>query len=162
MRHFLHFIIITLLAFSVSAKPKKGVKIDVTLNPAGSFTINARLKGSLKKKGDIYFADKLVTKVSSFKTGVDLRDDHTKKKMNFKKFPSVTVTDIRAKKNKGIAKIKIFNKTKKIQFTYKDLNAKYAQAYFNISLKEFGIGGINYMGVGVEDTVKISATVKKK
>ena len=162
MKLLMKIFLILSLTFSLQAKPKKGVTINVTLNPAGSFQIKGRIKGNVSKKGDMYVADKLVTKVSSFKTGIDLRDDHTKKKMLFKKFPTVEVTNVKAKNNQGIAKIKIMNKVKPIKFKYKDIDAKYAQAQFVISLKEFGIGGINYMGVGVEDTVKINAVVKKK
>ncbi|MAE58273.1 MAG: hypothetical protein CME69_05290 [Halobacteriovorax sp.] len=162
MKTILKSLLILSLTLTVIAKPKKGVLIDISLNPAGSFQIKAKVKGSLKKKGDMLVADKLVTKVSTFKTGVDLRDDHTKKKMLYKKFPTVVVTDVKAKNNQGIAKIKIMNKMKEIKFRYKDLDKKYAQAVFKLSLKELGIGGINYMGIGVEDTVKVTATVKKK
>ncbi len=162
MRKINLLIISMLMAISVTASPKKGATVSVNLSPAGSFQIKAKIKGNLKKSGGFLIADKITAKVKSFKTGMDLRDDHTKKKLKYKKFPKVIVTNIRAKSGNGTANISIMKKVRKIKFKYKDINKKYAKAKFKLSLKNFGISGINYMGVGVDDIITISAIVKKK
>jgi len=162
MRKFTLLFVSLLLAVAVSAAPKKGALVEVNLSPAGSFQIKAKIKGSLKKSGSLLKASKLTASVKSFKTGMELRDQHTKKKLNYKKFPKIIVTGVKAKGGVGTAKISIMNRVQKIKFKYKDLSSKYARAKFKLSLKKFGISGINYMGVGVEDIITITAVVKKK
>ncbi|EQC50400.1 YceI family protein [Bacteriovorax sp. DB6_IX] len=162
MRKFNLLLLSLLLSFSVMAAPKKGAIVQVNLNPAGSFQIKAKIKGSLSKKGSMLTAKKLTASVKSFKTGMDLRDEHTKKKLNYKKFPKILVTDVKAKAGNGVAKITIMNKAQVVKFKYKDIDSKYATAKFQLSLKKFGISGINYMGVGVEDIITVTATLKKK
>lgn len=162
MRKFSLVILSLFLTFSVFAAPKKGAVVQVNLNPAGSFQIKAKIKGTLKKSGTMLTAKKLTASVKKFKTGMDLRDEHTKKKLQYKKFPKILVTNVKAKGGIGTAKITIMKRAQKIKFKYKDLDSKYARAKFKLSLKKFGISGINYMGVGVEDVITITATLKKK
>lgn len=155
------FFTLILLSFNISAA-REEVKVDVQLSPAGSFEIKAELKGSLTKDAQgMYQAKKLTVKVKEFETGMDLRNKHTKEKLEFKKYPSITVSDIKAKGGKGIGVIKIMKKKKKIQFSYKEIAGGLLQATFPLSLKDFGISGINYMGVGVKDKVTVTANIKK-
>ncbi|MBT3585743.1 MAG: YceI family protein [Halobacteriovoraceae bacterium] len=160
MKKILFTILLSLLLVPVSmAGPKKGVKVYVALSPAGSFEINARPKGKVKVKGDQISASKITVSVKRFKTGLDLRDEHTVKKMEPKKFPKVLVTNIKGKAGMGKAFIVIKGVKKKISFTYKKLSEKYYRATFKLHLKEFNFSGLKYMGVGVKDEVKIVATL---
>ena len=149
------------LSFSASAA-KKGIVIDVNLSPAGSFQIKTKLKGSVYEKGGIYHSKGLYSQVKRMETGMDLRDDHTKKKLEFTKYPNVEILKAQAKNGKGQAIIKIRSVKKKVSFVYKKISSKYIKAVFNISLKEFNFEGINYMGVGVQDKIKVTATVPVK
>lgn len=155
--------LIVLMVFSLSSfAASKGVIVDVNLSPAGSFQIKGKLKGSVTQKGDKFISESLYSPVKNFKTGMDLRDDHTKKKLEYKKFPKVEIIKAAGKDGKGQAIVQIRSIKKKVPFTYKKLDSKYIQAVFNLSLKDFKFEGINYMGVGVKDLIKVTATVPVK
>ncbi len=150
------------LSFSTFAKLKKQAIVEVKLNPVGSFEIKAKIRGSLIEKDGKYTSKKLQAKVKSFKTGVDLRDKHTRDKLNYKKYSHVVVSDLVASGGSGTAKIKVMNKVKSIKFKYKEIKNNFLEATFKLSLKSLGIKDINYLGVGVEDTISIRATIKPK
>lgn len=155
-------LLILLCVNFVLAAEKPGALISVELSPAGSFQIQSRVSGFLMQKDNMLVADKITASVSSFKTGMDLRDDHTKEKLNYKKYTQVEALNIKAQGGKGTAIIKIMDIQKPVSFTYSDVGENLAKAKFNISLKDYGIGGINFKGVGVEDKVEIEVTLKKK
>lgn len=149
-----------LISFNAFAA-KQGIKVDVQLSPAGSFEITtAKVSGKVKKTDTGYKAKKLSVKVKNFETGMDLRNKHTKEKLQSKKYPTISIRDIKAKNGKGVGTIKIMGKKKKIAFTYKEVASNLLEANFKLSLKNFGIEGISYMGVGVQDEVKVKATIK--
>jgi hypothetical protein len=164
MRTFIYssFIIPLFLISSLTfGATKKGVVISVELFPAGSFEITGKIMGSVKKKGDGFFAKKLSFKIPRLKTGLDLRDEHTIKHLSKKgKYKTVIVT-AEGKDGKGIGKIKVRGITKKFKFNY-EKDGKYLTAKFILNLKDFGFEEISYMGIGVEDKVEVSATVAVK
>lgn len=152
-------IILILLPFMCFASD---IKVSVTLNPTGSFEItSSRIIGSAKREGQNLKADKIMVNVNSFKTGLDLRDEHTKEKLQYKKFPSIKITNAKAANGKGSAEIEIMSIKKPITFTYTDKGSSIV-AKFPLNLKEFKIGGINYMGIGVGDTVQVVANLDVK
>mgnify|MGYP000185709291 CR=1 FL=1 len=154
-----------LIVFSLSVSSfaiKKGIIVDVNLSPAGSFQIKGKVKGSVTKQGEFFISKALYSPVKKFKTGMDLRDDHTKKKLQYKKFPKVSILKAKAKSGKGVALIQIRSVKKKVSFTYKVKNEKYIIANFALKLSDFKFEGINYMGVGVKNKIKITATVPIK
>jgi hypothetical protein len=154
-------LIIFSLSFGVFAA-KKGVTVDVNLSPAGSFQIKGKIKGSVTKNGDKFVSKDLYSPVKKFKTGMDLRDDHTKKKLEYKKYPKIEILKAAGKAGKGKAIIKIRSIKKKVSFKYKELSSKYIKVVFNLNLKDFNFEGINYMGVGVKDKVKVTAVIPIK
>lgn len=144
------------------AADKPGALVSVELSPAGSFQIQARVSGFLTKKNNMLVADKITASVSSFKTGMDLRDDHTKEKLKYKKYTQIEALNIKAQGGKGSAILKIMEIQKPVSFTYSDIGSDLARAKFKINLKDYAIGGINFKGVGVDDKVEIEVTLKKK
>ncbi|MBP6217878.1 MAG: YceI family protein [Oligoflexales bacterium] len=150
-----------------SDKMKDSVEVEVSLSPAGSFTVTSEnISGKGIKKGDTISAEKIEVPIDSLKTGIDLRDEHLRKKLTAnKKIKSIIATQILAKNNKGTAKISILGHEKPISFEYHELldgNKKplnQATAEFNLSLKDFEINGISYMGLGVEDEVVLKVTI---
>jgi hypothetical protein len=148
----------TFLVFSNAYAAKKGISISVELSPAGSFEIKGKVKGKVKKSGAGFSAKKLSFKVKRLKTGMDLRDKHTKEKLEYKKYADVVVTDAKGSGGKGTGTINVRGKKQKFNFSYKEVG-KYVQAKFKLSLKSFGFSGINYMGVGVKDKVTVTATI---
>ncbi|MCO4794129.1 MAG: YceI family protein, partial [Bacteriovoracaceae bacterium] len=162
MKTFLNFLFINLLFISVSiAGPKKGISVSVNLSPAGSFEIKGKVKGKVSKKDGGFFAKKLSFKVKRLKTGMELRDKHTKDKLEFKSHPNVVVKNAKGSGGKGTASISVRGVTKKIGFKY-SVVGKYVKAIFKLNLKDFKFSGINYMGVGVKDKVTVTAVVPIK
>ncbi len=152
----------TFLLLSVAqAAPKKGVSVSVELSPAGSFEIQGKVKGSIKKTGSGYEAKKLSFSVKKLKTGMDLRDKHTKEKLEYKKHSSIVVTDAKGSGGKGTANISVRGVKKPFSFNFKE-SGKSIIAKFKLNLKDFGISGISYMGVGVKDSVEVTAVVPVK
>jgi polyisoprenoid-binding protein YceI len=136
------------------------IKAAVTLYPMGSFTIAGdHVVGSGEKKGDNYSAKEIKIAVDSLKTGMSLRDKHFHEKLESKKFPYIIVTDIKATKGTGTAKMTVRDVTKDVKFTFKDDGGGKATADYKINLKDYGISGVSYNGVGVEDEVSITATI---
>lgn len=135
------------------------ISVKVKLSPAGSFNMDFKdVKGKIKKSGDSVSAKKISAKVKTLKTGMDLRDKHTKEKLKYKEHSYIKVTDIKGKKGIGVGTIHIRGIKKKIKFKYKD-KGKIMVTKFPLSLKDFQFKSINYMGVGVTDKVIVTAEI---
>lgn len=138
------------------SKAEVGVVADVSLTPAGDFkaTMN-EISGSVTVKGDTITANDVRVKLANLKTGMSLRDKHTKDKyLEVKKFPEAILTIGSGKSGKGTGKLKIKNIEKDISGTYKIVGNN-VLAEFPIKLSDYGIKGIKYMGVGVDDNVMV-------
>ena len=93
------------------------ISVKVKLSPAGSFNMDFKdVKGKIKKSGDSVSAKKISAKVKTLKTGMDLRDKHSKEKLKYKEHPYIKVTDIKGKKGVGVGTILIRGIKKKIKF----------------------------------------------
>ena len=99
--------------------------------------------------------------MKSLKTGVELRDKHTQKYLETPKFPEAVLVSATGKGGKGKGKIKIRGVEKDIEGTYK-VEGKLLKADFKLTLSDFDIKEINYMGVGVEDEVTLHVAVPMK
>lgn len=136
--------------------------VDVTLNPAGSFKgKTSDVKGFATKKGDEVTATNIVVDLRNLKTGVTLRDKHTKKYLETDKHPQAVLVSATGKGGKGTGIIKIKGVEKNIAGTYK-ISGNVLNATFPLTLSDFGITGIKYMGIGVEDQVKVQISVPVK
>jgi polyisoprenoid-binding protein YceI len=150
-----------LVSFSVFSAGK-GIDITVNLSPAGSFQIEtSKVKGKVVKSGDSYSAKKLYVKVKDLKTGIDLRDEHMKKRLGPKTHPKITVTSLKAKGGKGKAVIEIKGIKKPVSFTY-DVAGKIFNAEFKVNLTQFKIKDLKYMGVGAKKIVTVKASIPLK
>ncbi len=151
------------LSFNVFAADK-GINIDVSLSPAGSFQVKTdKVKGKLKEKKGMYQADRLYVKVKDLKTGIELRDDHMKKRILTKdpKSKKITVSKVKAKGGRGVGLIEIKGIKKKIKFTYKT-SGKVMTASFKLNLDDFKIKDLKYMGVGAKNIVDVVANIPIK
>ncbi|MFT6632256.1 MAG: polyisoprenoid-binding protein YceI [Bacteriovoracaceae bacterium] len=140
----------------------KSISIDVELSPAGSFKIESkRVKGKVYLERGNLTAKNIKVLVKNLKTGIDLRDKHLKKKLEIESNPkaSLTLLSAQGKNGKGTGIFKVLGKTQESSFTYKKVGKSEGIALFSLSLKKFGISGISYMGVGVQDKVTISVTL---
>jgi hypothetical protein len=140
----------------------KGVTIDVGLSPAGSFQItSSKVKGNLSKTGGKIGGKNISVSVRSMKTGIELRDDHMQKRLEPKKYKKIIIEQAIGAKGNGVAIINVKGIKKKIKFVYKEIGSL-VKATFKLSLKDFKIKDLRYMGVGVEDEVKVTALVPLK
>ena len=155
------FLTLFIAALSLSTFAGKGVVVNVDV-PGMSFQAkSSKVKGKVMKADGAFKAEKLSVKVKSLKTEMDLRDEHLREKLKYKEYSNIVVTNGQAKDGKGTATIEIKGVKKPVSFTYKE-NGKLFVAKFNLSLKEFGITGISYMGLGVKDQVTVEASVPIK
>jgi hypothetical protein len=157
------------LAFAQAA----GVAVDVTLSPAGSFRAEtSNVKGFAYKTADGIAAENVEIDVRTLKTGVSLRDKHTKEHLMAEKFPEAKLIKAIGKGGKGSAIVEIKGVKKKVSGTY-TVAGNMLKAQFPINLSDLDIKGIRYMGIGVKDQVVINvnlpiqaaratASVKKK
>lgn len=157
--------LLLLLTFTSTlyAGDKKGIDVTVNLSPVGSFHVeSSKIKGKvIKDKNGVFRAKKIYIKIKSLKTGIDLRDDHMKKRLSAKKHPKILVTGVKAKGGKGKAKISIKGIKKPFKFTY-DVDGKLMKTKFQLNLKKFKIKDLKYAGVGAKDIVQIKANIPIK
>lgn len=105
-----------------------------------------------------------MAKLKNLKTGKELRDKHaTEKYLEVGKFPEAVLLKASGRNGKGEGRIKLRGIEKDVKGTYK-INGSELESTFPIKLSDFGITGVKYMGVGVNDEVVVHVTVpiKKK
>lgn len=151
---------LTTLMISMSTFAAGKLALSVELNPAGSFTATTeKIKGQLLKNKDGSFAAKeLSVVIKSMKTGIDLRDDHLWKHLNFQKHPKVTLSDIKGKDGTGAGTLEISGIKRPVEITYTEEGSN-IRASFSVRASEFKLPDAQYMGVGVEDMVKGEVTL---
>ena len=162
---FVSFVLFVSLLSSAIASTKN-LSIDVALSPAGSFTItSSKIKGKvyIDSNGEIS-AKNIKVPVKTLKTGIELRDNHLKKKLGHEKDKKAVLLLVEAKgaNGKGKAKFRVLNKEQIVDFTYKKVSEKLGEATFSLKLDTFGISGISYMGVGVKNTVNVKVKLPFK
>jgi polyisoprenoid-binding protein YceI len=143
--------------FAAFAKPK--ISVLVSLYPAGSFTaVSEKPKGNLFKQGDTFTADKISVTIESLKTGIDLRDEHFWKHMNSTKHDKAILTNLKASGGKATATLEVNGVKKPVAIAYKVAGDE-VHAAFNVKASQFGLPKAEYLGVGVEDNVKVEAVL---
>jgi polyisoprenoid-binding protein YceI len=154
-----------ILFYSLTSLAGGEATADVSLTPAGSFTAKCdTVKGEAVLKGNTVTADKIVVDLRNLKTGISLRDKHSRDKyLEVDKYPEAILTDGKGKDGKGTGKLKIRGIEKAVSGSY-TIKGDTLFAEFPIKLSDYDIKKIKYMGVGVDDevTIKINVPVKKK
>jgi hypothetical protein len=146
-----------LVSFVTFAESK--VTLFVGLSPAGSFqAVSKKPKGNIFKQGESFTADKISVSIESFKTGIDLRDEHTWKHMNSTKHPKAILTNLKAQGGKATATLEVNGVKKPINIVYK-ANGKEIDAKFAVKASEFNMPKAEYLGVGVNDVIKVEAVL---
>lgn len=153
---------VTFLALSFSVLAENKVTLFVDLTPAGSFqAVSQKPKGDIFKSGDSFTADKLTVSIESFKTGIDLRDEHTWKHLNSSKHPKAILSDVKGQNGKATGTLEVNGIKKPVNISYKvvgsDVNAK-----FSVKASDFGLKKAEYLGVGVSDLINVEATLPFK
>lgn len=135
------------------------VAVDVTLSPAGHFRAETEnVRGFAYKVGDGFAAENVLIDVNTLKTGVGLRDKHTRQHLEAEKFPEAKLIKAAGQGGKGSAIVEIKGIKKKVNGTY-TVVGNTLKAQFPMHLSELEIKNIRYMGVGVKDDVVINVTL---
>lgn len=145
------------------AEANGSAEADVSLTPAGDFKAKSEdVKGFAVMKGAQVSAENVVVSLKNLKTGISLRDKHAREKyLEVEKYPEITLVKAVGKNGKGIGRIKYRGVEKNVSGTYQ-IKGSNLLASFPIKLSDFNVKGIKYMGVGVDDEVKINVTLPLK
>ena len=132
---------------------------DIHLIPAGDFTgKTAEVTGFATVAGQKVKAENIHVSLKNIKTGIELRDTHTRKHLDADKFPEAILVKGEGENGVGSGILKIKGIEKQVKGTYKVAGNELA-AEFKIKLSDFKITGIKYMGVGVDDDVTLKVKI---
>lgn len=146
---------VSLCLFSLSSFAENKITLFVNLTPAGSFqAVSGKAKGNIIKTGDAFTADKISVNIESFKTGIDLRDEHTWKHMNYQKHPKAILSDVKGQGGKAKGTLEVNGVKKPIDITYKEVGSD-VDAKFTVKASDFGMSKAEYLGVGVNDEINV-------
>ena len=152
---------LSLLVVSINSFANK-VTLNVALSPAGSFqAVSSKAKGNITKQGDAFVADKISVSIESFRTGIDLRDEHTWKHLNSTKHPRATLTDVKGQGGKANGILEVNGIKKPVTISYK-VEGSDVHSKFLVKASEFGLSKAEYLGVGVNDLIEVEAILPYK
>lgn len=160
-RHFVTALGLTILCtFPLTFAAAQTVEVSFKISPAGNFQAkSSKLVGKVKKVGDKYTANDVSLDLSTLDTTIALRDDHMKNKyLEVQKYPKAELSFAEGSGGKGKGKLKVRGIEKPIEGTY-TVKGKTLEAKFEISLSEYNITGIRYLGAGVKDKAEVTATL---
>ena len=157
--HLMNFIILGLLLASATVYAQNTIRVMAKLVPdTGSFTaISEKAKGRLLKQGNRFTADRISVFADSFKTENPLRDKHFTEYISGGKglpHPRIDILNLEASEGKGKATLAVNNVKQPIEIKYKEQD-KYVDAEFEVKASDFKLPKANYLGIGVQDEVKI-------
>lgn len=136
------------------------VRVYATMIPnTGSFVATSeKAKGRLLKRGEEFTADRISVFANSFTTDNGLRDKHFAEYIAGGAklpYPRIDITELKASKGTGTAKLTLNGVTKPVNLTYKP-EGKYVDAKFEVNASDFNLPKAEYLGIKVEDKVKVS------
>lgn len=153
---------LSLLLLSSMAFAENKVILNVGLAPAGSFQATSlKLKGDLRKNGESFSADKIIVSIESFKTGIDLRDEHFWKHLQSSTHPKANISNLKAQGGKATADLEVNGIKKPVNINYKVVGQE-VHAEFMVKASNFSLPKVEYLGVGVNDEVKVNVTLEYK
>lgn len=156
-----YLLIIALMCSQISFAKEAVVDIKTTI--LKGFTAKTKdIKGEARLEGAKVKAENVVVSLKNLDTGMSLRNDHMKNKfLDVNKYPDAILVKGEGENGKGTGRIKIRGIEKDFAGIYKVAGSE-VEAEFELLLSDFGISGINYKGVGVEDKIKLKVSIPLK
>ena len=147
-----------LLTSSFASELRKKLDIQIELSPAGSFQIESkRFKGGrITKEGNSFIVENIYVPVKTLKSGMDLRDEHIRTRLQNE---NIVVVSAKGKDGQGTGVIIIRNIESKFNFTFEVLSENFIKAKFQLSLEDFQVPDLSYMGISVRDKVEVAVTL---
>lgn len=143
------------LLTSLSAFASNKLALNVELSPAGSFQATTeKVKGEIiKNKDGSVSAKELSVKIKTIKTGIDLRNEHFWKHLNYNKHPKAVLSGIKGSNGKATGTLEVAGVKKPIDISYTE-SGNTIKATFKVKASDYKLPAAQYMGVGVEDTIQ--------
>lgn len=152
----------TLIALGANAYAQK-VSFRVNLSPVGSFVAESeKIEGTVLSAGDKLTVESATLPLESLKSGVDLRDEHMKKKyFEVEKFPAAKITAVEGTQGKFKGTLEVHGVSKPIEGTY-EISGNVVTAKFKTKISDFGIPKASYLGIGAKDDVAVEVSLPVK
>lgn len=153
-----------LFVFPFLAWGQNQVAIRATMVPhSATFTAKSeKLKGRLLKQQNTFSADRLSVFVDSFTTENKLRDQHFVQYLAGGEklpHPRIDLIKLKAREGKGRGEIIINGVAKEVEISYQEKGDE-VHAEFTVTPSHFKLPPANYLGIGVEDQVKVKVQIK--
>ncbi|WPU66122.1 YceI family protein [Peredibacter starrii] len=153
-------LLVFFLFFSTVLHAQNIIRVNAVLVPnTGSFVATSeKARGRLLKRGEDFTADRISVFADSFRTDNGLRDKHFAEYIGGgPKLPHsrIDITELKGTKGTAKANITINGITKPVDITY-TAHDKYVDAKFEVLCSSFNLPKAQYLGIGVEDKVKVS------
>ena len=153
---------VILLLSSIPSFAEEKITLFVTLSPAGSFqAVSKKAKGNVIKENGVFTADKISVSIESFKTGIDLRDEHFWKHMQSSTNPKATLSNLKASGGKGTAQLEVNGKKNPVTIVYVEKGPEIL-AKLIVKASDFSLPKAEYLGVGVDNLVEIEVALQFK
>lgn len=147
------FVLLTLI-ISSEALAERIMKLSMTFTPSGSFeAVSEKIKGNVVKRDGILQSEKLWVNANTFRTEVNLRDEHF---ANHLKNSRIVMTNIKAQNGKGEGTIEINQVKKPVSMSYVEKD-NHVEVSFDIDASEFNLPKAGFLGIGVSNQVKVWA-----
>jgi len=160
MRYFFLGLLISSLVWAGS------VKLLFELSPTGTFAAeSAALEGKVVTDGKTYQAVDVWLPLESLSTGLELRDEHMKNKyFEVKQYPKALLKTVSGGDGKFEGTLEVHGTAVPVSGSF-ERDGKEVVADFETSVAAYKIKKAKYLGVGVDDTVKVQVRLplfKKK
>jgi hypothetical protein len=137
-------------------------KIHISLSPAGSFVADSpavEVRGSTTRTGDQVAAQNIAIKLDSLTTGIELRDDHMKKKyLETQTYPEAILVSAKGSGGNFTGVLQLRNQQKPVAGTYVFEGNDFVGT-FKTKMTDYGIQKVKYMGVGANDEVTVEIRI---
>ncbi len=150
---------LALSCFSLPANAQK-VAFRVNLSPVGNFNVESdKIEGSVVAEGEKFILNTATLVLDSLKSGVDLRDEHMKKKyFEIEKFPNAKMTKAEGSGGTFKGTLEVHGVSKEISGVY-EVKGNEVTAKFTTKMSDFNIPKAIYMGVGAKDEIAVEVSL---
>lgn len=127
------------------------------MSPAGDFLgKSSKIQGFATKQGAKIVAENILIPVASIDTGMALRNQHMKDKyLEAGRFPYLKLIKGEGEGGQGKGLFEVRGKQKEIPGTYEVIGQE-VKAQFVVKISDFVPEKIKYMGLGVNDDVRVT------
>lgn len=134
------------------------VKIQLNFTPAGTFElVSKKLRGYVIRKDNKITSEKLQVRIKTFSSGIDLRDQHFWKHMNFKEHPKAVLTELKGEAGKATGMLEVNGIKKPVIISYTETKTEF-EAKMKIKASDYSLPQKSFLGITVEDEVLIEAS----